>query len=99
VIIQEIDRISHTIVNSVEEQSSTINEIAHNVGGTRIAASDIAKNVTESAEGLTIVSLAIKSVSVGTQDTAQGVNKIHTQLEQLVEMTVALKKIVNSFKI
>ena len=58
-IIEEINAISQTIVSAVEEQTATVNEVARSMAGASVAATEIARNVSE---GLAQLSADLESL-------------------------------------
>jgi methyl-accepting chemotaxis protein len=98
-IIEEKNTISQTIVSSVNEQSTTINEIAKSIFGARQSADAIARNVGESAKGLSEVSSTIQGVNKGAIATTNGMITIKENAVELSGLALGLQKIVNQFKI
>jgi methyl-accepting chemotaxis protein len=82
-IIARINDISSTIATAVEEQSATTNEIARNV-------SEAVRGSAQVTENITSVATAARSTTsgaAGTQDAAQELAQMATQLQQLVGRT------------
>lgn len=98
-IIEEINRISQTIVSAVEEQSATVNEISRSIGGASQASSEIARNVGESAKGLVEISSNIQGVNSAALDTAHGVEQIKSRSIDVASLSAELTQIVRQFKV
>ena len=75
-VISEINSISGVIAAAVEEQTSTTNEISHNLGNTARGANEVAQNVQHAAKGA-------NEVSRNVQEAAMGVNEIAKNVAEL----------------
>ena len=60
---------------------------------------EVAKNVSESDQGLTSVSAAIGSVNSAAADTSRGIVHIKTGADDLSRLSESLKKVINQFQI
>ncbi|NLB64349.1 MAG: methyl-accepting chemotaxis protein [Fibrobacter sp.] len=98
-VIDQIHHISQSILVSINEQTSTVREIAQNVNGINAGTQDTARNVAESAQGLTEVSRNIAGVSQAANDTSQGVQQVRMSAEELAKLAHGLATIVRQFRI
>ncbi|MBN1981751.1 MAG: HAMP domain-containing protein [Chitinivibrionales bacterium] len=98
-IVEQINRISQTIVSAIEEQSATLSEINTNIGSADMVARDIAENVGRSAEELSKILTNITIVRDVNSDMASGVGQIRGNAGQLAQLTIDLKEIVTQFKV
>lgn len=98
-VIDEINLISHAIVESVGDQNSTVNEITGSISYASQRASEVARNVSESARGLSEVSATITNVNQGISGTAQGIGQIRNSSIALEKLASGLVDIVKQFKV
>ncbi|MBF0204602.1 MAG: HAMP domain-containing protein [Desulfamplus sp.] len=98
-VIEEVNSIAHTIVNSVDQQSSTVREISSSVSYASQSASEVAVNVDESAKGLAEVAATIAGVNANISDTSEGIKKIRDNAGSLKKLASGLVSIVRQFKI
>lgn len=98
-VIKTINEISQTIVSAVEEQTSTVREVARNMGLTNSSITEMALNITESAKGLEEVSRNISSLSTASKDTAKGVVYVKQSSNELAKLSANLQQIVSQFKV
>jgi methyl-accepting chemotaxis protein len=82
-IVKRIHEIQNTIASAVEEQTATTNEIS--------------RSVTEVAGGSSEIANSISGVATGTKDTASGASSAQGAAQELSEMAVELKKLVEMF--
>ena len=97
-IIDEVNIISRTIVDSVEKQRLTVNEISKNVGVVSDGTKEVARNVVESAKGLSEIAATIKVVNNATIDTSKGVSQVNLSAGELARLSDTLKDLVKQFK-
>jgi methyl-accepting chemotaxis protein len=84
-VIDKISQISTTIATAVEEQSATTGEMA--------------RNVTEAAQGANTISSNITGVAQAAQDTSTNVTQAQTATEHLAAMANELRELVGRFKV
>ncbi len=98
-IIEEINAISQTIVCAVEQQSATIQEISKNLNGASVTASDIAKNVGQSAQGLQEMSSKLKDVDSATVNNSSDIQTVTQRADELAKLAMELDSLVKQFKV
>lgn len=96
--IVEINAISQTIVQSVEEQGKVMASLVQSVAQVNQDTEKAARNVVESAQGLGEVSKNIQGVSTANRDTAKGMQDIHQQSLRLADLSVELRSLVSKFR-
>ena len=79
-VIHQISDIQNTIASAVEEQSATTNEISRNLAEAAKGGVDITKNITGVAEA----ARQTTSGAVDTQKSAQSLERMAAELQQLV---------------
>ena len=84
-VINQINDISSTIATAVEEQNATTNEMSRNIGEAARGSGEITKNIGGVAEA--------------SQSTAHGATDTQKAVQQLVEMSAQLRRLVEQFKI
>ena len=98
-VIEEINVISQTIANAVEEQSATVNEVACSVGKANTSANKIASNVNISAKGLEEISIITHNANSALSITVNGINNTNKSLSELKHLSDELKNMVTQFKV
>jgi methyl-accepting chemotaxis protein len=83
-IIDQINGIQTTIASAVEEQTATTNEIA--------------RSVTEAANGANAIASDIAQVAAVAGETKHGAADSHDAADRLAEMAVELRRMVGSFR-
>ncbi len=84
-VINRVNGISNTIATAVEEQNATTNEMTRNVGEAARSSGEITRNISG-------VALTADSTSRGAAETQKAV-------QQLVETSAELRRLVEQFKI
>jgi len=84
-IISKIDEFQSTIAAAVEEQSTTTNEIAH--------------NIAEAARGSTEIMHNISGVAEAAHSTSTGASDTQTASAELATMAAELQRLVSEFKV
>jgi methyl-accepting chemotaxis protein len=84
-VINQINGISSTIATAVEEQSATTNEMA--------------RNVSEAAQGSGEITSNIAGVSDAAESTSRGAGDTQKAAQQLVATSAELRRLVEQFKI
>ena len=84
-VIDKISHISTVIATAVEEQSATTSEMA--------------RNVSEAAQGASTISANIQGVAEAAQDTSTNVGEAQTASEHLARMANQLRDLVGRFKV
>ncbi len=84
-VINQINGISSTIATAVEEQNATTNEMA--------------RNVSEAAQGSGEITSNIAGVSDAAESTSRGAGDTQKAAQQLVETSAELRRLVEQFKI
>jgi methyl-accepting chemotaxis protein len=84
-IINQVNDISTTIASAVEEQNATTNEMA--------------RNVSEAAQGSGEITQHIAGVAEAAASTTRGANDTQAAAQQLVETSKALRELVGKFDI
>lgn len=97
-IIREVSEISGVIVKAVQEHSCVAGEIAGSMNSARSAAGGIAMNVSESAKSLHKIASNIHSVSMISENTANGVAKVRENAAQLGKLSAELSALINRFR-
>ena len=82
-IVKRIHEIQNAIASAVEEQTATTNEISRSVSEVAVGSSDIASN--------------IYGVATATKDTAAGATSTQRAAQELSDMAVELKQLVEKF--
>ncbi len=98
-VIEDVNSISQSIAGTVEEQSTTMNEVAKSVGLAHASAAGIAGNVAESARGLTDVSANIEGVNQTVLETSRGIADVAANVNRLAELTAGLRSVVSQFRV
>ncbi|MGD9200820.1 MAG: methyl-accepting chemotaxis protein [Chitinispirillia bacterium] len=98
-IIEEVNTISHTIVNAVEEQSATANEIVENINNANSVVLGVSKNVQETAYGLNEVSRNIHNVNTVVIDTVKNISILSRNALNMKKCSEDLNDVVTQFKI
>lgn len=98
-LIDTVNTISYAIVNSVEEQSATVSEIAKNMSSANQSTSSIASHVTNSAKEIEQIEILVDDVESGMSQTADGVSVIVGSTSELARIIAGLEEIVNKFKL
>ena len=84
-VINQINGISNTIATAVEEQNATTNEMA--------------RNVSEAAHGSGEITSNIAGVADAAESTSRGAGDTQKAVQQLVETSAELRRLVEQFKI
>jgi methyl-accepting chemotaxis protein len=84
-VIDKISHISTTIATAVEEQSATTGEMA--------------RNVSEAAQGASTIASNINGVAEAARNTSNNVSQAQTATEQLAHMAGQLRELVSRFKV
>jgi len=98
-IIEKINDFSHSIVHAVNEQTSTIAEIAKSVSSVSMGSTHIASNVSESVTGMIEVASNIGGVSQAASETARGILQVNTSAAELAKLSAMLDLIVKQFRV
>ncbi len=83
-VIHQISNISGTIATAVEEQDATTNEMA--------------RNVSEAAQGSNQITSNIAGVAEAAESTSRGATETRNATQLLVEMSTQLRQLVEQFK-
>jgi methyl-accepting chemotaxis protein len=83
--VERVSRISNTIAETAEEQSSTTREIG--------------RNVTAAAAGASSITTRISDVANLARDAQQEATQTQTAAQELTEMALELRSLVSSFKV
>jgi methyl-accepting chemotaxis protein len=84
-VINQVNGISNTIATAVEEQNATTNEMA--------------RNVSEAAHGSGEITSNISGVAQAAESTSHGATETQKAVQQLVETSADLRRLVEQFKI
>jgi methyl-accepting chemotaxis protein len=84
-VINQVNGISNTIATAVEEQNATTNEMA--------------RNVSEAAHGSGEITSNIAGVAQAAESTSHGATETQKAVQQLVETSADLRRLVERFKI
>ncbi len=98
-IINQINGIISTITTAVEEQSVSTREITANIIQVNQGFMEINANVNQGTSLLGEISNDIAEVSEASQQIAKGNSDLTSQAGQLLELSMVLNDMVNSFKI
>jgi len=98
-VIEEINSISQTIANSVEEQSATVQEISKKMTESNTAANAIAKNVTSSAGRIAEITGLVVDVDRNAHETEERISVIKNSTESLVKIANGLSELITKFKV
>ena len=84
-VIHQINDTSNTIAKAVEEQNETTNEMARNVGAAAQGSGQITSNIA--------------GVAQAAESTSRGVGDTQDAVQQLVETSTLLRRLVEQFKL
>jgi len=84
-VINQVNDISNTIATAVEEQNATTNEMA--------------RNVSEAANGSREITSNINGVAQATESTSRGASDTQKAAQKLVETSAELRRLVEQFKV
>jgi methyl-accepting chemotaxis protein len=98
-VIEEIHTISRSIVHSINEQNQVVNEIASSVARVNEGAADVARNVSESATSMSLISGSIAAMDGSLVDSSEGINRVKDSALELGCLASELDDIVHLFKI
>ena len=98
-VIGQINTIASTIAREVNEQNTIVKQISTTITHSSIAADSIASNVSESASGLSSIAASIEGVNQVSVSTAQGIENIKDNANQLTHLAQSLQMIVSQFKL
>lgn len=95
----ETKKIFGEIAISVEEQSSTVSEVASTVGSTSQATGEIAVTLKEAASLATTISESANETNNTATETASNSDKVSKLAEQMTALVSNLKNEISSFKL
>lgn len=98
-IVKEINTISYTIASAIEEQSATVNEISNNANATNSRASEIAGQVTTSADKIKQVYQIIQEVDSVAEVNSQSSKKLIELVQKYTQLTRNVNESVSQFKV
>ncbi len=82
-IIERIAKANGEINQAVDEQNSTLNEIAASVGNTAADSQEVEQRLAEAGEGITEVNRSINEVSGGIGEVTRNMGEIATGLDEV----------------
>ncbi len=95
--ISEVNIISHTIVRSVEGQSSAVREIAQSISGVNSAGNQVTENVQESNKGLTEISGNITELNQAIETISDKMSRLDRSINDITGLAEELKETVARF--
>lgn len=98
-VISGVNDIVATIATAVEEQTAATREIANNIGQASQGIQEVNENVSQSSVVSQDISQDIAEVSLASEQISSGSRDVKTNADNLLERAVALKSIVNQFKV
>jgi len=98
-VITGVNEIVATIATTVEEQTTATREIANNISQASQGIQEVNENVSQSSIVSTEISKDISQVSLASEQISTGSKDVKTNADNLLERAVALKAIVNQFKV
>ena len=98
-VIQQVNSVSSTIAQAVEEQKLTTLDIAKNLSLTSDAVAAVSAGVTDSANASQEITRTISGVDLAAKDTAQAASQTQAAGQELSEMAGELKSLVGRFKL
>lgn len=98
-MVVDLNSISLTILNAVEEQSATINEISKNVSNVNRESNEMSSVVQTSAQGMNDISTKIHAVNEALKNINAAINHVEQNTVELTGITQNLQHSVDKFKI
>ena len=98
-VISEVNDIVGTIATAVEEQSVATREIAANISQASQGIQEVNGMVAQSSGVITEITREISEVNTNAADISEGSRRVHGNAEELSQMALALKQVVETFKI
>ncbi|VFQ45041.1 double cache domain 1 [Desulfoluna butyratoxydans] len=98
-VISEVNDIVGTIATAVEEQSVATREIAANISQASQGIQEVNGMVAQSSGVITEITREISEVNTNAADISGGSRSVHGNAEELSQMALALKQVVETFKI
>lgn len=98
-IIENVNEISHSLVQLITELSSTADTIAQNIGEASGSATQISETIASTADTIANVSEGIGTVSQSYAKTIAGVAEINSNAERLTALSTEIKSVVGQFKV
>jgi methyl-accepting chemotaxis protein len=98
-IISNVNEIISTIATAIEEQTATTQEIANNIAQTSTGINEVNENVSQSSVVASNINRDIADVNIAAGESLNGSANIKKNAEDLENMAVNLKSIVDRFKI
>jgi len=98
-VISGVNEIVTTIATTVEEQTTATREIANNIGQASQGIQEVNENVSQSSIVSTEISKDISQVSLASEQISTGSKDVKTNADSLLDRAMALKAIVNQFKV
>jgi methyl-accepting chemotaxis protein len=96
-VIHDVNAISNTIVDAVEQQSTTVNEISHTVSELNSGASAVARSVTDSANSLHEVAHSISGVNQAISGAGVEIGLFQQRAQELAQLAIQLNHSVDKF--
>jgi methyl-accepting chemotaxis protein len=97
--MQQVATTSQDMINSVQEASSTIDEINTNVSQVHHMINEIAKSAQQQSAAIANTANNVEEISRKEQDNAKQTNDAHNDMSQLAELSQQLNQLVSRFKI
>ncbi len=98
-IIEEVHTISQSIVQVIEEQSTTILSIYDSIGGVEQSANTMNSNIKESALGLSEVSTKIVTINNACKEASGQLEESKNNAATVATVADSLQKAINQFKL
>jgi methyl-accepting chemotaxis protein len=98
-IIHKISTYSAAIVNMVQEQKTTVNEISLTMSNASRSAGKIAENTLNSSKNMGEISVAIQDVDALSKQSGQVIKEINTVIYQLTGIGSDLNRMIHQFKL
>ena len=97
--MQQVATTSQDMLSSVQEASSTIDEINANVTQVHHMINEIAKSAQQQSTAIANTANNVEEISRKEQDNAKQTNEAHNDMSQLAELSQQLNQLVSRFKI
>ncbi len=98
-VIEEVNTISLTIVDSVQEQTGAIATISTNISEVSSRVEVVTEMVGHSTSGLSDISANVDEFSIAVTETSAGIEQINMSSAELAGLSESLNGLVEKFKI
>ncbi len=98
-VIQQVNILSHRIETAVNEQTTTMREVAGSVSKVNVGTSEVAKNVSESVVAIQEIAEIIQHFSASVTDASKSIVQVKQSAEKLATHSENLHQLVSQFKV